>query len=138
MPDVNYLMPQVIIHASDAISAENRAELVRSVRAQIPRLLNVPEHIGQVVLYVAPEENRSAHPARDKSFVIAEVTMYPGRTVEMKQAFLEQLTRLIHACTGVDPGDINCMIHEVAPENYCGGVSHSFVKATKEGVSRKN
>jgi len=125
-------MPQVIIHSSSAISPEHKTQLVRSVMESIPRLLNVAAHIGQVMLYETPEENRSTHPSRDQRFVFVEVSMYPGRTAGMKQKFLQNLVSLINRYTGVDAQDINCVIHEIPPENYYGGVSHDYIEKLKK------
>jgi phenylpyruvate tautomerase PptA (4-oxalocrotonate tautomerase family) len=125
-------MPQVIIHACSSISSEDKAQLVRSIRESIPQLLNVAEHIGQVMLYETPEENRSTHSTRDRRFIFVEVIMYPGRTKEMKLNFLENLILLINRYTGVDAGDINCVIHEIPPENYFGGVSHKYIEELKK------
>lgn len=130
-------MPQVIIHASSPIRSQDKDKLVRSIRESIPQLLNVPEHIGQVMLYELAEENRNAHSTRDQRFVFVEVSMYPGRTADMKKQFLQNLVLLINRHIGVDPKDINCIIHEIPPENYFGGVSHEYIeklKAAKKGT----
>jgi phenylpyruvate tautomerase PptA (4-oxalocrotonate tautomerase family) len=131
-------MPQVIIHASSSIRAQDKALLVRSVRESIPRLLKVAEHIGQVMLYETPKENRSTHSTRDQRFIFVEVSMYPGRTAEMKRQFLQHLVLLINRYSGVDAKDVNCVIHEIPPENYYGGVSHEYTeefKAANRGTS---
>jgi len=131
-------MPQVVIHASSSIGPQDKAILVQSIRESIPRLLKVAEHIGQVVLYEIPEENRSAHSTRDQRFIFVEVSMYPGRTAEMKLQFLQHLVFLINRYSGVDARDINCVIHEIPPENYYGGVTHGYIeelKAAKKGTS---
>ena len=131
-------MPQVIIHASSSISPQNKALIVRSIRESIPRLLKVAEHIGQVMLYETPEENRSTHSTRDPGFIFVEVSMYPGRTAEMKRQFLQNLVQLINRYTGIDAKDVNCVIHEIPTENYYGGVSHEYIeqlKAANKGTS---
>ena len=125
-------MPQVIIHACSSIRSEDKAQLVRSIRESIPQLLNVAEHIGQVMLYETPEENRNTHSTRDRRFIFVEVIMYPGRTKEIKLNFLENLILLVNRYTGVDAGDINCVIHEILPENYFGGVSHKYIEELKK------
>jgi phenylpyruvate tautomerase PptA (4-oxalocrotonate tautomerase family) len=58
--------------------------------------------------------------------------MYPGRTKEIKLNFLENLILLVNRYTGVDAGDINCVIHEILPENYFGGVSHKYIEELKK------
>ncbi len=125
-------MPQVIIHTSSSIRSEDKAQLVFSIRESIPRLLNVAEHIGQVMLYETPEESRSTHSTRNRRFIFVEVIMYPGRTKEMKVDFLQNLIILINQHTGVDAADINCVIHEIPPENYFGGVSHEYIEELKK------
>jgi len=125
-------MPQVFIHASTSIRSEDKVRLVQSIRESIPQLLNVPEHIGQVMLYEIPEQNRSAHSTRDQHFIFVEVSMYPGRTAEMKLKFLQNLVSLINRYTGVDAKDINCVIYEISPENYYGGVSHKYIEELKK------
>ncbi|MBM3149263.1 MAG: tautomerase family protein [Chloroflexi bacterium] len=124
-------MPQVIIHASSSIRPQDKALLVQSIRESVPRLLKVAEHIGQVILYEVPNENRNTHSTRDQRFIFVEVTMYPGRTAEMKLQFLQNLVLLIHRYTGVDAKDVNCVIHEIPPENYYGGVSHEYIDELK-------
>ncbi len=124
-------MPQVIIHASSSIRPKDKALLVHSIRESIPRLLKVAEHIGQVMLYETPEENRSTHSTRDQRFIFVEVSMYPGRTAEIKLKFLQNLVLLINRYTGVDAKDVNCVIHEIPPENYYGGVSHEYIEELK-------
>jgi phenylpyruvate tautomerase PptA (4-oxalocrotonate tautomerase family) len=126
-------MPQVIIHAASSIRPENKDQLVRSIRESIPQLLNVAEHIGQVMLYETPEENRSTHSSRDRRFIFVEVIMYSGRTKEMKLKFLQNLVLLINQYTGIDAEDINCVIQEIPPENYFGGVlSHQYIEELKK------
>jgi phenylpyruvate tautomerase PptA (4-oxalocrotonate tautomerase family) len=125
-------LPQIIIHAAASIAPNNKSELVQRIRESIPQILNVPDHIGQVVLYETREECRSTHQTRDKHFIIVEVSMYPGRTVETKQKFLQNLVILINRYTGVAPNDINCLIHEIQPDNYFGGVSHEYIEKLKQ------
>jgi phenylpyruvate tautomerase PptA (4-oxalocrotonate tautomerase family) len=125
-------LPQIIIHAAASLTPNNKSELVQRIRESIPQILNVADHIGQVVLYETREECRSTHPTRDKRFIIVEVSMYPGRTVEMKQNFLQNLVKLINRYTGVAPTDINCLIHEIPPDNYFGGVSHEHIEKPKQ------
>jgi phenylpyruvate tautomerase PptA (4-oxalocrotonate tautomerase family) len=125
-------MPQVIIHSSSSIKTEQKIKLVQKIRDSIPQLLNVPENIGQVMLYEIADENRSVHSTRDKHFIFAEVSMYPGRSTEMKQNFLQNIVFLINKHTGVDSKDINCVIHEIPPENYSGGITHAYIENLKK------
>jgi len=115
------IMPQVKIHMSQATKT-NEHMLVEEIRSALPEVLGIKENIGQVILYKTPAEFRSAHGSRDQNFVFVEITMYPGRTQEMKQSLCDRLSALIHKHTQVDPSDIICCIIEVPPENYFGGL----------------
>ncbi len=125
-------MPMVIIHMALSMPPEKRKDLVAKVRRTIPEVLGVPDHIGQVVLYEAPLENRSSHDSRDQMFVFVEATMYQGRTRELKEIFLKKIISVIHFHTGIDPQDINCVIREISSENMLGGVSHEFIRKRGE------
>ncbi len=125
-------MPMVIIHTTLSMTPEKRKNLVAEVRKTIPEILGVPDHIGQVILYEAPLENRSSHASRDSRFVFVEITMYKGRTKELKETFLKKLISIIHSHTDIDPTDINCVIREISSENMLGGVSHEFIRKMEE------
>ena len=125
-------MPMVIIHTTPSMTLEKRKSLVAKIRKSIPEILGVPDHIGQVILYEAPLENRSSHDSRDQRFVFVEATMYHGRTRELKETFLKKLISIIHSYTGINPTDINCVIREISTENMLGGVSHEFIRKMEE------
>ncbi len=121
-------MPQVVIHGSSSINVENKKLLVHKIRESIPELLKIPENIGQVMFYETKAENRSAHKSRDQNFIFIEITMCPGRSQDMKKTFVDRLMALLSEYTAVDPKDINCVIHEIPPDNYFGGVSHKYIE----------
>ncbi|HIJ57610.1 MAG TPA: hypothetical protein HPQ03_16010 [Deltaproteobacteria bacterium] len=124
-------MPQVKIHISSSVDKRNKAALVKKIRSSVPKILNISESIGQVMLYETPPELRSAHESRDQNFVIVETFMYPGRSQEMKERLMRHFIMLINEYTGVPEKDINCIIHEISPENYFGGTSHKYIEDLK-------
>ncbi|HKM17328.1 MAG: tautomerase family protein [Firmicutes bacterium] len=114
-------MPQVKIHMSQVTKTDEHA-LVEEIRSTLVEVLGIKENIGQVMLYKTPAEFRSIHASREQDFVFVEITMYPGRTQEMKQTLCDKLSALINKHTQVGPSDIICCIIEVTPENYFGGL----------------
>ena len=124
-------MPQIIIHASSSIEFEKKKLLIQKIRDAIPDLLQISENIGQVIIYETSTENRSAHKSRDQNFIFVETTMYPGRSQDMKETFMNHLFTLISESTGVNPKDINCIINEISPENYFVGVFHKYIEDLK-------
>jgi phenylpyruvate tautomerase PptA (4-oxalocrotonate tautomerase family) len=129
-------MPQVILHVCRSLPDTAKADLVRAVRDAIPRVLGIPAHIGQVVLYEADPAHRAIHASRDSRFVIVEAMMYPGRTQELKTALMQEIIALITKHTGVAESDTIATIHEIPPEHYFGGTSHAFIAAHKDRNDR--
>ena len=102
--------------------------MIRELREAVPKLLDIPEHIGQVVIYETASENRSAHAGRDRHFIFFEVTMYPGRTDIIKSRFMNHLIEVLSKFAEVEPEDINGVIHEIESENYFGGITHQYIE----------
>ena len=121
-------MPQVILHVPSSIGKESKTNLVAEIRKVITEVLEISENIGQVVLYETPIEYRRIHESRDANFVIVETMMYPVRTPELKARLMESFVSLVNKYTGVDEKDINCLIHEIPPENYFGGTTHKYIE----------
>ncbi|MHB1394222.1 MAG: tautomerase family protein [Clostridia bacterium] len=118
-------MPTIKIHVSSTILPFQKPILLKEVRKSMVELLNIDERIGQVILYEALPQLRSAHESRSSSFVYVEITMYPGRSPEIKKALLHRICSLVSKCAEIDILDINCCIIEVPPENWYGGILHS-------------
>ena len=125
-------MPQVSLHVCRSLPDTAKADLVRAVREAIPRVLGIPAHIGQVVLYGADPDHRAIHANRDARFVIVEAMMYPGRTQELKAALTQEIIGLITQHTGVAESDIIATLREIPPEHYFGGTTHAFIAAYKD------
>ena len=125
-------MPFVKIHVSLSIQPDVIVLLVRDVRAALVDVLEIEESIGQVMAYQTPVECRSAHLSHDINFVFIEITLYPGRSAEVKKKLMERVNLLVHSYLGVDQKDINCCILEVPAGNWSGGVSHKYIEELSE------
>lgn len=118
-------MPIVKIHISSTMLPFQKPIMVKEVRKSMVELLNIDERIGQVLLYEALPQLRSVHESRSINFVYVEITMYTGRSPQIKRALLQRMSSIISKYAEVDEKDINCCIIEVPPENWYGGISHS-------------
>jgi len=121
-------MPFVKIHIANSIQPDIITSLARDVRTILVEVLKIEETVGQVMVYQTLIEFRSAHISRDINFAFIEITMYPGRSVEIKKKLMEKVNLLVHITLGVSQSDINCCIIELPPENWCGGVSHQYIE----------
>ena len=50
-------MPQVVVHASKKLTVGRKTRMISEMRDAIPKLLDIPDHIGQVIVYEIPPEN---------------------------------------------------------------------------------
>jgi len=119
-------MPQVIIHLGTSIDNGDKDRLAQSIRELIPSILGIDEKTGQVLLY--DSSHRAIHATRDSNFVFVQVTMYTGRSLELKAKLATAIIAEIHKYTGVDGNDINLGFYELKPDNYFGGISHKYIE----------
>lgn len=115
-------MPTVKIHISSTILPFQKPILVKEIRKALVEILNIDEHVGQVILYEAHPQLRSAHESRSSNFVYVEITMYPGRTSDVKKSLLEKVSSLVSKYVEIELKDINCCIIEIPKENWYGGI----------------
>jgi Domain of unknown function (DUF1904). len=123
-------MPQVKIHIADSMHNENKCKMVHAIRELISFALNIDNKIGQVMLYES--EHRANHESRDKNFVFVEVTMYSGRSYELKQKLADLIISEIVKYTKVDVTDINLVYYELNFDNYFGGTTHKYIEDLKK------
>lgn len=115
-------MPIAKIHISSTLLPFQKPILVKEVRKSMVELLNIDERIGQVILYEALPQLRSTHESRSSNFVYIEITMYPGRSPELKKSLMEKICAQVSKYVEIDAKDINCCIIEIPKENWYGGI----------------
>ena len=118
-------MPTVKIHISSTILPFQKPILVKEVRKSMVEFLNIDEQIGQVILYEALPQLRSAHESRSNNFAYVEIAMYPGLSPEAKKVLLKKICSLVSKYVEIEIKDINCCIIEVPLENWYGGTTLS-------------
>lgn len=123
-------MPQIRIHISKAVTDENKRNMVRAIREAIPAALHIDANIGQVMLYET--DYRACHESRSQDFVFVEVTMYAGRSMELKQELADRILAHVQEYTGVDGKDINLVYYELSPDQYFGGTTHKYIDELKK------
>ena len=117
-------MPHIIMHVSNIMDEGAKSAFLKRTRETVNEVLKLDKIIGHVILYESPPKHRCTYADRDPNFVFFEVFMYPGRSPDLRSHLVERITYLITQYTGVDPKNIHAVIHEVAPEDYFGGIMH--------------
>ncbi|KAF0244542.1 MAG: 4-oxalocrotonate [Planctomycetota bacterium] len=66
---------------------------------------------------------------KSDAFVVVQITMNAGRTVEVKRALYAKIAELLEKDAGVRPGDVIISLVEVPQENWSwGGGEMTYVK----------
>ncbi|MDP2891972.1 MAG: tautomerase family protein [Bacillota bacterium] len=113
-------MPQMKVHLSKSMSSADKLDMVKTLRGLMPQIMGIDEKLGQAMLYEA--DFRANHESKDKNFVFIEITLYKGRSYEIKKKLADAILDVVSRYTGVDKADINIVYYEMDPhEAYFGG-----------------
>jgi phenylpyruvate tautomerase PptA (4-oxalocrotonate tautomerase family) len=117
-------LPLAKLHVPAELGAEACQLLAHDARQAIIRALEVQPIRAKVIIYTSPSHCRSVHPERDLGFVAAEVLIFEGRSRELKERLLVELSRVIKLHTGLTPENIFINIQESPRQNWglVGGV----------------
>ena len=119
-------MPLVHIH----LRAGKPPEYIRDVAAAIHDALvataNVPPDDRFQIIHQYPQEGIVAHPSyggvsRSADFLIIEITLNTGRTVEIKKALYADIASRLAKAVDVRPDDVLVNLTEVTKENWSFG-----------------
>ncbi len=117
-------MPLAKLHVPAELGPEACQALAQDVREAIIRALDVQPIRAKVIVYTAPMHCRAVHPQRDPAFVAAEVLIFQGRSRELKDRLLAELSKAIILHTGLTQENVFINIQESQRQNWglVGGV----------------
>ena len=105
-------LPFAKLHVPASLALDQCQALAEDTRQAIIQALGVQPIRAKVIVYPSPLECRAVHPERDPGFVAAEVVMFEGRSRELKDRLLAELSRVILRHTGLDPDNVFVHIQE--------------------------
>jgi 4-oxalocrotonate tautomerase len=110
-------MPLVRISVFEPIAPERRAVIANAVYDAMRATLGIPEGDRFVVLTSHPQEELVIDPQfmkmqRTQDFVLVQVTLRRGRSVETKQSFYRETARLLAERAGVAPDNTMIVLAE--------------------------
>ncbi|MCB2225101.1 MAG: tautomerase family protein [Desulfarculaceae bacterium] len=111
-------MPVAVVHLSESLPLEGRAALADELRHAVVESLGVPPQFGKVIVYAAPQAQRSVHPERDPGFVLVELHLFSGRTREVKARLVAALDAVVRRHTGLSPENVFVHLIESPKENW--------------------
>lgn len=115
-------MPFIKVHISSLEAPAKKPLLARQLREIMLKTLQLDEKLGQVLLYDTVPQHRTCSSERNSRYVLIEILMHPGKTIETKKALMLGLLQETARILGIDAGDIQCCIQELPPENCLGNL----------------
>jgi 4-oxalocrotonate tautomerase family enzyme len=110
-------------------TSEEVQALIEAVYLAQREALQVPEWDRQIRYIEHKPEYFHVIPGRSENYLLVEISMFAGRSLEAKRALYQGVVRRF-ARLGVDPEDVTILVHEVPAENWGirGGVPASEVE----------
>ncbi len=111
-------MSQIKVYALANTIAQHRQVLSDAIHSALVSCLNYPnEKKFQRFITLAPDD--FIYPAdRSANYTIIEISMFEGRSTDIKKAFIQQLFANIQQRCGIAPQDIEITITETPRHNW--------------------
>ena len=110
-------MPLVRIEIIKGQSREYKAAVLQAVHEGLVSALGIPEDDRYQRLYELDAADFECAGKTEK-FCMVELTLYPGRSREMKRAAIVEITRLLGERCGVPKDDVFININEPPLDNW--------------------
>ena len=119
-------MPLVRIDVPDTLTAQERQTISQGVHQAMVNTINVPpDDLFQTMTLRAPHEMICTRSflgiSHSPCVVFVQITLSPGRTIDMKKALFAKITETVAAATTVSPNDVIINLVETARENWSFG-----------------
>lgn len=111
-------MPLAKLHVPAEMAPEACQALAQDAREAIIRALEVQPIRVKAIVYTSPGHCRAVDPERDPGFVVAEVLFFQGRSRELKDRLLTELSQVILRHTGLAPENVFINIQESQRQNW--------------------
>lgn len=111
-------MPLVKIEIIKGHTDEYKKVFLQSVHDALESALSIPAWDRFQRLYELENDCFERANMQTNTFSIIELTLFPGRSKEMKKKVISEITRLLGERLAVPPEDIYIVIHEPPLDNW--------------------
>jgi phenylpyruvate tautomerase PptA (4-oxalocrotonate tautomerase family) len=108
-------VPVVRIDVAGPKSAEYRSALLAGVRAGVLAGLGVPDERVTVRLFETAAGDFDLPACRTERYTIVDVTMYAGRTPDLKAACIAAVRERLAENPGIEPSEVTVVFHDLTP-----------------------
>ena len=110
-------MPLVKIEIAKGKDSGYKKTFLQAVHEALVTALKIPENDRIQRLYEV-DIDCFEHEGKTENFSLIELTLFPGRSKEMKQCAVSEITRLLGERLNIQPFDIFIIINEPPLENW--------------------
>ena len=110
-------MPVTKIELSNPWSNSDKRRLAAFVHETMVEVLNIPEHDRLIRIVEHEAGNFYAPKNGSDNYVLFEITLFPGRTLETKRELCKRLCEGMKTF-GIDSNDTRVVLYEVPMENW--------------------
>ena len=111
-------MSQIKIYALASTIAQHRNELSHAIHTALVSALQYPED-KKFQRFIALSHDDFIYPEdRSNNYLIIELSMFEGRSIDSKKALIRQLFENIQAQCGISPHHVEITIFETPKHNW--------------------
>ena len=113
-------MPLVRIEILKGHSKDYKTTLLQSVHDGLVNGLSIPDDDRNQRLYELDDYcfERSSNSGKTEKFTLIELTLFPGRSAELKKNTITEITRLLRERLQISSSDVFIIINEPPLENW--------------------
>lgn len=111
-------MPLVKIEILKGYSTEYKKAILDAVHGALVESIKIPDDDRFQRLYELEKENFEFPPNKSEHVTLIEITMFPGRSLEAKKAFYQNLVDKLAKNPGIDGDDITIVLYEPPMDNW--------------------
>lgn len=111
-------MPQVKIYGLKSAHSDQRAQISDAIHQSLMEVFGTPQN-KRFQRYIWLEPDDFIYPDdRTDQYLIIEISMFEGRTLETKKKLIHQLYQNLSAQTTITPQDLEITLFETPPANW--------------------
>lgn len=110
-------MPLVRVEIVKGASKEYKKELLQSIHDALVNSLGIPD-IDRIQRLYEVDHDFFEREGKSDKFTLIELTLFPGRSKQMKQNVIKEITALLGLKLNINPIDVFIVINEPALENW--------------------
>lgn len=111
-------MPLVKIEILDGKTFDYKKALLDSVHRALVEAVQIPERDRMQKLYELKPDNFETAPNMTDKATFIEITMFSGRSPEIKKKLYQKIVDNLQSSPGIDPTDVFIVLHEEPLVNW--------------------